>query len=303
MKADEPTNSRTHSLLEIITISVASIVLLATFITNGLAGSADYAKFGFKNQTGAVSDIFYTEITPAGWAFAIWGIIYTWQTIWIIYGWSFVFRPKFKKTINPGVYVLYTFSNISNIIWIYLWGNDYPQAAFPFIALISFFLWCAIGVEVVYLYKISPPSVNIKAFKIEGYLSQIIVVNGLVIYATWVTIATLINLTIVIQYYGGLNGTDSGTVALTVLMFELIVYFVLENTILDRFLRFVFMVYPVVIWALSAVVSAHYDGERNAIYTVVLLVIALVLFIVRVVLMVIFRFFRPLASKFVTVAV
>ena len=299
---------KVHAVFEVVGLTVASIVLLATFVVNGLAGSNDYAKFGFKNQTGDVSDEFYTEITPAGWAFSIWGIIYTWQAIWILYGWSFVLRPSYKKVINPVVYILYTFANICNIIWIYLWGNLYVQVAFPFIALISFFLICAIGVEVVYLYKLSPPSdsTKVKAFKIECYLAQIIVVNGITIYATWVTIATLINFTVVLQYFGNYDSTNSATIALAFLAFEVIVYFVLENTLLDRFLRFVFMPYLVVIWALSAAVSAHYGvhGDlQNDIFSIILLVITIILFIVRIVLWIIFTKFRRLASQYSTVAV
>ncbi len=33
----------------------------------------------FPKSTGNISDTFYTDITPAGWTFSIWGFIYTWQ--------------------------------------------------------------------------------------------------------------------------------------------------------------------------------------------------------------------------------
>ena len=33
-----------------------------------------------------VSDTHETFITPAGWAFAIWGIIYTWVGVGVVYG-------------------------------------------------------------------------------------------------------------------------------------------------------------------------------------------------------------------------
>ncbi len=31
-----------------------------------------------------------TTLRPATYAFAIWGVIYTWGCLWIIYAWSFV---------------------------------------------------------------------------------------------------------------------------------------------------------------------------------------------------------------------
>ena len=35
----------------------------------------------FHSNTGNISDKYYLEITPAGWAFSIWGIIYAYQVI------------------------------------------------------------------------------------------------------------------------------------------------------------------------------------------------------------------------------
>ena len=292
-----PAKTKKISVLEIISLSLTSVILLATFVVNGLAASNDASKFGFKNGTINVSDEFYTEITPAGWTFSIWGIIYAWQVLWILYGWSFVFRPSFTKTITPVVYLLYGFTNICNIIWSYLWGNEYPQVAFPFIFLIAVSLWTAVGVEVVYLYKQPPSSDHSKWFKLDFYITQIVVVNGLAIYGTWVTIATLINFSIILEYYADLNGTDVDTAALSILSFLLLLYFVLENTILDRFLRLVFIVYLVVIWALSGVLSAHFgdddENRRNSIFTLVLLIVTIILFIIRAIMWVMFAFFRP----------
>ena len=58
------------------------------------------------------------------------------------------------------------------------------------------------------------------------------------------------------------------------------------------------MVYPVLIWALSGVLSAHWGKETpntNPLLTAMLLVLAVVLFLARAVLVVLFALFRPLA--------
>lgn len=46
----------------------------------------------FYSSTGNVSARYETDITPAGWTFSIWGVIYTWLTLMVIYITSYVFR-------------------------------------------------------------------------------------------------------------------------------------------------------------------------------------------------------------------
>ena len=121
--------------------------------------------------------------------------------------------------------------------------------------------------------------------------------NGLVIYATWLTVATHINLGVVLQYFAGVASGTTGTIVLWVLSLVVLGYFALENTILDRYTRFIFMVYPVLIWALTGVLSAHWGKETpntNPLLTAMLLVLAVVLFLARAVLVVFFALFRPL---------
>lgn len=293
-----PVNTPRKKALEMLGLSTTTFVLVATIVINLLAASSDCAKFGFKNQTADVSNLFYTQITPAGWTFAIWGVIYTWQLLWVAYAWTFVFRQNFQKTISPLVYVFYNIANVGNIVWIYLWGNLYPQVAFPFIVVIFVSLWVGVGIEAVYLYQIKPVQ-GAKTIKYDYYITQFLVVNGLVVYGTWLAIATLINFDIVLSYYGTQTSVTAGTVSLSLLAFELLVYFVIENTVLDRYIRYVFMVYPVAIWALSGVASAHYNeagGERNFIITTVLLGVTVLLFLARIVLFFVFAFFRPLTK-------
>lgn len=46
----------------------------------------------FYSSTGNVSSRYETDITPAGWTFSIWGVIYTWLTLMVLYITSYVFR-------------------------------------------------------------------------------------------------------------------------------------------------------------------------------------------------------------------
>ena len=105
--------------VEIACLTVTTIVLLVVFITNGLS-TGNFG--GFANGTAEVSDMFYLQITPAGWTFSIWSIIYTWrQVLWLLYAWSFVFRPSTPRTVSWISLLLYTCADIGNIIWIFVW--------------------------------------------------------------------------------------------------------------------------------------------------------------------------------------
>lgn len=294
---EEKKVSISSKALYIGSLTFSTIVLLGVYITSGLSTAGDPEKFGFKNKTGDISDEYYTQITPAGWAFSIWGIIYAWQALWTVYGWSLVVRHSFPLTITPVSVLFYSCANIGNIAWIYVWGNAYPQYAFPILVIIGVLLYSTIIFQAVYLYRQTELLKSLQRFKIDLYLVRIVVINGFVIYATWVSIATLINFTIVLQYYADMAPENAGTIALSLLTVEVIVYFILENTILDRFTRPIVMVYPVVIWALSAALDAHWgneDDDRNSIFTLVLLVLSVILFMTRIILIIVFAFVRAI---------
>ena len=234
------------------------------------------------------------QITEAGWAFSIWGVIYTWQFLWVIYAWTFVCRPNTPRTIFTGVYFGYVLICILNIAWIFVWGNaEVSWAAailiiinlvfYPTIASLAFFLSRADGAKV---YDI--------------WLTRVLVLNGLLVYATWTTIASLINLAASVEYDRGVSGSTASYISLSLLSATVITYFILENSVLDRFLRYAFAVYPVIIWTLSASLVKKWnrsDPSGVNIFSLVLLVVTVVLTLVRILLFVLFIFFRPLRPR------
>lgn len=321
VKPEDTTTSSKYRIAELVSLIVATVVLVLLFIANGLAASPDAADFGLGNGTTAISNEHCLEITPAGWTFSIWGVIYAWQALWIVYGWSFVFRPSFPRSIVFLTYNFYTVANILNIVWTYIWGNDYAQVGYPIIALFSIFLYSTISVQAIWLYKATPALLAKKKYWIDLYLTRFLVLNGIFVYATWLTAATELNFAILLQDYIGYERQASATAALSVLTVVIVLYFILENTVLDRFLRFVFIVYPVLIWSLSGILSAHWDTENdlcsqfeagsgsgsveilpqfenpsrvNPSFTLGILILTVVLFAVRIVLWILFAFFRPL---------
>ena len=288
--------SLAYRVVETVFLSLTTIVLIVTFIANIIPSFPEDA--GFANGTGAVSDNFYTQVNPAAWTFAVWGVIYLAQALWILYAWSFVFRPSTPRSISFVTYIFYMIANLCSMIWIYVFSNGYAQFSFGVIVVLAIALYSTITVQCIYLYKQTPALMSEKKFKVDLYLTRIIVLNSIALYASWVSVATQLNFVTLLQVYTSVDATTAATIGLSILLVEIVVYFILENTILDRFARFVFVVYPLAIWAFTGVLSAHWGVEpdnRNPIFTLVLLVLCIVLFVIRIILWIVFAFLRPLA--------
>ena len=228
--------------------------------------------------TGGASGKFYIEITPASWAFSIWGLIYAWQAAWIIYSLTFLCRKSTPELISPVLLLMYAFSSFANIGWLIVWSRELIQAASILLFAIAFFLYGTMA--------ISYATVNIVSravSKRDFILIQVLVSNGLALYATWCTIASLLNLTMALTYVHGVSQDIASTISLVILAVEVIVWFSLENTILDKFVRYTLTIYPVVIWALSASINKNWDpAKRNSIISVILLAMACTLLVVRI---------------------
>jgi len=86
-----------------------------TVLINGLAGSTTI--LGGKN-TAQVSDTNPTLITPAGYVFSIWGVIYILLGVFVVFQALPTQQGKnFQKSIGP----LFILSSILNIAWLFLW--------------------------------------------------------------------------------------------------------------------------------------------------------------------------------------
>jgi hypothetical protein len=95
------------------------VAFLLTGVVNGLAGST--AILGGKN-TAQISDAYPTLITPAGYVFAIWGIIYVLLGVFVV----FQALPSQKdKEYQKKIDWLFILSSLFNIVWLFLWQSEY----------------------------------------------------------------------------------------------------------------------------------------------------------------------------------
>lgn len=159
------------------------VAFLLTVLVNGLAGSTTL--LGGKN-TAEISDANPTLITPAGYVFAIWGIIYVLLGIFVIVH----ALPREKgKDYHGKISWLFVLSSGFNIIWLFLW--QFESLAF---SVILMFLLLA-SLLAIYL--------RLGIGKSEVGLGEKLTVHvPFSTYLGWITIASIANVSVTLVSVG-----------------------------------------------------------------------------------------------------
>lgn len=117
---------------------------------------------------------------------------------------------------------------------------------------------------------------------------RIFVHNGLAIYGTWLYLATLLNLTVWLSQIYNRNSqsiTDISTVSLTLTLLGIVIYFICENFIFYISMAYTYTPWFVLIFTLFGIVSKNSKrndiSDRNKTYTIALLIICCILFVIR----------------------
>jgi len=98
-----------------------AVAYLATIIINYLANALPING----QDTGAISDKYYNLFTPAGFTFAIWGVIYLGLGIYIVYQLIESFRLRQNQTsFVDRIGIWFIVSSVANMIWIFLWHHE-----------------------------------------------------------------------------------------------------------------------------------------------------------------------------------
>lgn len=156
---------------------------IVTVIVNSIAGSTTLIG---GQLTAAVSNKYPTLVTPAGFTFSIWGIIY------VLLG-AFVVYSALPKQRSSG-YVerigwLFVLSSIFNIAWIFVWQYEVLVAS---VVLILGLLLSLIGI---YL------RLNIGKSKVP--LGEMLAVQlPFSVYLGWISIATIADISLTLVAYG-----------------------------------------------------------------------------------------------------
>jgi hypothetical protein len=147
---------------------------VAVVFVNGLAGST--MLIGGKT-TAQVSDANPTLITPAGYVFSIWGVIYVLLGVFVV----FQALPSEKgREFRERVGWLFILSSILNIVWLFLWQFEYLS-----FSVVVMFLLLATLISIYLRLEIGKSKVQLRE-KIAFHLP-------FSVYLGWITIASIAN--------------------------------------------------------------------------------------------------------------
>ncbi|XP_011675072.1 uncharacterized protein LOC756072 isoform X2 [Strongylocentrotus purpuratus] len=249
----------------------------------------------FPNTTEEISDTYPVLVTPAGWTFLVWAVIYIWMLIYIIYILTTVCRRNKNGPVymNPPVVTanflaVFSLNLAFNIVWLFLFSRREFAWSLADSCMLAFTVYVCLWLNHRNVEKYR--DVMETNHKVDLWCNRILIQNGLAVYATWTSIATLINLSIALTYLADVKNLSSSLISLSILTAEVVVYFVVDTFYWDRYLRYTFTVYPTIIWALSGVLSENWDPDSStSIFNAVLLALGGLCFVIKFVLVVFVR--------------
>lgn len=119
----------------IVLLLANTLSLLATLVMNYAAGTGAL----YKLSIGEISDRYPTLLTPAGWAFSIWGLIYLLLILFTGYQWFAWTKGKNEDSLKPtGLWFM--LANLANALWVIVWLNEWLGLSVLIIFLLLFCL-------------------------------------------------------------------------------------------------------------------------------------------------------------------
>ena len=153
------------------------IAFAFTVIVNSLAGSTTL--LGGVN-TAQISDSNPTLITPAGYVFSIWGIIYVLLGVFVVFQ---ALPSQKEKEYTKRIGWLFVLSSIINIAWLFLW-----QYEFLSLSVVLMFLLLATLVLIYIRLGIGKSPVTLR----EKLATQV----PFSVYLGWITVASIENVSV-----------------------------------------------------------------------------------------------------------
>jgi len=241
------------------------IAFVAVILINGLAGSTTLIG---GQDTAQVSDNNFTLITPAGYTFAIWGIIYTLLGLFVIY--QALPSDKGKTTEKVGWFFI--LSCIANICWIFLWQFEF----LAFSVVLMFLLFASL--LKVYL------NLGIRKSSIS-WRERIAVQAPFSVYFGWITIASIANVAAALVSVGWDGfGLSAETWGILVILIALLITTLVVITRKD-------VAYGlVIVWALIGISVGQSDIQNISLLTQISAVVVVGVIIITLI-------FQTLKSK------
>ena len=202
------------------------LVIMATFGTLAVNWLASTGRIG-NILPKEISDKYFTSVTPSGYAFAIWGLIYFGLIAFSIYQALPSKAERFRNLRS-----LYILSCVANCAWIYVFHFE----MIPLSLLVIFVLLLILAI------------LNLIARNSESNAETLLVSTPFALYFGWVTAATIVNFSLMLVYLGVKTSETTTTVLACALIVIATVFAAIFRQILSN------SAYPLAIaWALTAI--------------------------------------------------
>lgn len=277
---------------ETLLLLACSLLLVLVLHLAVIPGAIPFAHL---NNTAAY---FTTLDTALPGDLCVWGAAWLWTAVWLVYCWSFICRPKRTRTVHVLTYFLFASCLVCVIVWFYFKRQQRLSLSLGFSILTLLALYLSLLLLMVRLY--SQASQLDQTQRADLWLTRVLVLNGVALAAGWAEVLVVQDLTRTLKYQGDLDNETAALVGLSLLAARLVLYFAVEQTFLDRFVRHMvaqYFVYPwALIWMLvqQASQASGVLSETISAYTISLLAVAVVMAVAKVVLNSIYVCARPI---------
>ncbi|ANC77068.1 hypothetical protein ABE65_009740 [Fictibacillus phosphorivorans] len=230
----------------ILNIVALAAVIFVNYLANALPLNGQ--------TTGELSAKYNVLITPAGYVFSIWGLIYLLLTIWVIVQ---VLPQNRDKPVYENIGLWFVLNCILNCTWIFVWHYEFLG--------LSWLVMIGLLLSLIMIYTKIQNQDNKSPFVRLPFS----------VYLGWISVATIVNTAVVLKY-SGWNGFALSSVTWTVIMLLVGTGLAIFFTLLNKD-----VIYPLVfVWAYVGIGVRH-KGEIDVLtYTSFTLAILLLLFII-----------------------
>lgn len=240
--------SRSRFLLQIVNI----VVFLLTVGVNSLAGATTLLN---GRTSGQVSDAYPTLVTPAGFTFSIWSIIYILLGVFVVY--QALPRNRDASFLSR-ISFLFLLSGLLNVFWLFLWHYGFITLSVIFMfgllaSLITIYLRLDIGKATVPLRE------------------RVCVHLPFSVYMGWITVASIANVSVALTFVGwDGGGIDPAIWAVLVIAVALLITLIAIGARRD-------VAYGlVIVWALAGIMAKQSGNQTVFWATSVSIVVILI---------------------------
>jgi benzodiazapine receptor len=235
------------------------VVFVVIVAVNSLAGSTTLLN---GKTSGEISDQYSTLVTPAGYTFSIWSIIYTLLLIFAAY--QALPRNREKSFLHQ-VGFLFILSGFMNVLWLFLW--HYELITF---SVVLMFALLATLIAIYLRLDIGRADVSL--------VEKICVHLPFSVYLGWITVASIANVAVALTAVGwDGGGIDPLTWAVLVIVVALLITLAVIATRKDAAYGLV------IVWALAGIMVKQMENQTIVLTTQVSITIALVAIVAMVV--------------------